>query len=122
MKDLFIRYLKSEGITFSIVSNTLLTFQYSRINFLFEYNIEDPSFFRLIVPNIDNEDTITEEIRERVCVISASYKVGKCLIVNNNQVWLTAEAFLFSKENIAPMFQRMITLLCQMLEDYRSHE
>lgn len=122
MKGRFILYLRSRGISYSIVNNNILTFQYSNINFLFEYNVDDSSFFRFIVPDIDNEGTITDDTRKKVCDISASYKVGKCLIISNNQVWLTAETFIFSKENVEPMFQRMITLLCQMLEDYRSHE
>ena len=99
----------------------MVEFQYRGLNFLFEHDPTDASFFRMLLPNIEPSNEINEDIRNNMIRVTTVYKMGKCLLVNENQVWMSVDGLSFSREKMEPVFQRMMDILCQMFRDYRTH-
>lgn len=78
----------------------------------------DPYYFSLILPNI-YEFTQAEDlkIRETMDDMTRRYKVAKYYIRNEN-VWLAAEQFVYSRDNINALFDRLLGLLEEAYNDF----
>ena len=121
MIQAFQNYLGNQDITFRFLNDdhTLLTFDLGNVHYLFYYRREDdPNYVRLIIPNIATIDTNDQQAVLSLFNLSQGYKVGKA-IIEDGQLWLTADAFVFMRENNDRLFDRLIAVLRDMLNEYR---
>ncbi len=121
----FKQFLSSKSIDYTSPSDGFVKFSIGELNYLFQYNeSRDSGYFRLMLPNVDSiEDSNAdaEDKRKKMIILSTTYKVGKCIQLNN-QIWLIAESFFASKDGVEQVFDRMIGLLKEMIEKYRTNE
>lgn len=117
MIETFKNFLSSKGIK-PTCSENLVQFRYKDLNFALVNQDSDPYYFSLILPNI-YEFTQAEDlkIRETMDVMTRRYKVAKYYIRNEN-VWLAAEQFVYSRDNINALFDRLLGLLEEAYNDF----
>lgn len=120
MHELFRSYLKSNNIQILDSNKESISFTKAGLNYLFTYDDNDPYYIRLMLPNVLE---ITEENREKahklVDKLNTAYKVAKMMVYEEQQVWISAESFVYSKENLNALFKRFITLLEMVFEEFR---
>ena len=116
--------INSKGIQDSDFSyykpNKLAQFTIGSNNYMAEYDsVNDPVYFRIMLPIVEkiNQDN-RNQILERVVKVSSSYKVGKVITVGQN-VWISAEVFIYNTYNSDLLFARLIDVLDSMLNQYR---
>lgn len=120
MINSLITFLKGKGLPFETPDNTLVKFAYEGLNYLFQYREEDdPQFIRMLLPGVEDVNDNESEVCKRMIEVSSSIK-GVKSIITNNEVWLSVEQFMTSKENIAPVFERMISALKLAYTNYAS--
>lgn len=116
IQKLFIAFLEKENIIPTKLKDNLLSFEYKHMNFLFEYLPEDDTnFFRIMLPNIDIYANERNQILNK---LNREFKLGKLIEVRNN-IWITAESFVYSTLEIDKLFSRLINLLMSMIREYR---
>lgn len=123
MIQTFQNYLTNRGIasTFLDQAQTLLSFQQNDINFLFSYRRrQDPTYVRIMIPNIGTLDTDDNQELIRICQLTSEYKVGKFILEEDNQIWIVAEAFLYIQSDHVRLFDRLLSVLTDMLNEYRN--
>jgi len=118
--DDFISYLNKNGLKYVLYKESeTLYFSLNNLNYLFQWQEQDLNYFRIALPNVDNPPLSTE----RTGIINqliAGYKVAKAITMEDGHLWLVAESFVYSLDNIDKLFARMIYLLGQIIEDYSS--
>lgn len=120
MINSFIAFLTDKGIQYETPDNTLVKFSLDGLNFLFQYRAEDdPQFIRLLLPKVEDVAQNESVVFNRMIDIASSIKLVKSVIINN-EVWLSAEQFMASKENINQIFERMINILKLAYHHYAS--
>lgn len=123
MIQTFQNYLANRGITSTFLdpAQTLLSFQQNDINFLFSYRRnQDPTYVRIMIPNIGTLDTENNQEVMRICQLTSEYKVGKFIIEEDNQIWIVAEAFLYIQSDHVRLFDRLLSVLTDMFNEYRN--
>lgn len=123
MIQTFQNYLTNRGITSTFLdqAQTLLSFQQNDINFLFSYQRnQDPTYVRIMIPNIGILDTDNNQEIIRIFQLTSEYKVGKFILEEDNQIWIVAEAFLYIQSDHVRLFDRLLSVLTDMLNEYRS--
>ena len=116
--------INSKGIQDSDFSyykpNKLAQFTIGSNNYMAEYDsVNDPVYFRIMLPIVEKiVDSQKKQILERVVKVSSSYKVGKVITVGEN-VWISAEVFIYNTYNSDLLFARLIDVLDSMLNQYR---
>lgn len=111
MINCFIAFLKEKNIPFDTPDRTLVRFSFEGLNYLFQYREDDdPQFIRLVLPRVEDVNGNESDVSKRMIEISSSIKGVKC-IITSNEVWLSAEQFMTSKDNISQVFERMIAVL-----------
>lgn len=122
LANLFKDFAFEKGFKIQSITNDkdekALLLEISDAQFIVENNSDDPSFFRIILPNIDRLDG-NEEKRTIINELNKIYKMGKCILVNDN-IYMTAEQFVFSKESIDDLFLRMLSVLISMHNEYKT--
>ena len=120
-------FLSSIDINSNFVNGNreLLEFTTNSLNFLAEYRPDsDPTYFRIMLPQIQSIDSNLDEVTlNRILTINSTYKVGKIIRIGRN-LWISAEFFINPAENQILIFNRAISLLTDMYNDYfsRNHE
>lgn len=106
-----------------ITPNKLLQFSIGERNYLAEYDREtDPDFFRILLPIVEHVGSeLPESTARRMARISSSYKVGKAIQVGDN-IWLSAEVFVYDRQNTDALFARLIVVLNAMFDDYNNRQ
>lgn len=114
IKTLFIDYIKNLHQQANLLPDGNVYFVINGLNFIFEWKETDPSYTRVMLPNIDFKNDQTIEIVMR---INREYKVAKIIEVDNH-LWAVAESFVVSAENIDFIFNRLIKLLIDVYTAY----
>lgn len=120
-------YLSGINISSNFINGNswLLEFTMNSLNFLAEYKPDsDPTFFRIMLPQIQGFDQkLDDEILKKILVINSTYKVGKIIKIGK-YLWISAEFFVNPTENNILIFNRAISILTDMYNDYysRTHE
>lgn len=118
--DDFISYLNKNGLKYVLYKESeTLSFSLNNLNYLFQWQEQDLNYFRIALPNVDNPQLSTE----RTGIINqlvAGYKVAKAITMNDGNLWLVAESFIYSSDNVDKLFARMIYLLGQIFDEYRT--
>jgi len=118
--DDFISYLNKNGLKYVLYKESeTLSFSLNNLNYLFQWQEQDLNYFRIALPNVDSPQLSTE----RTGIINqlvAGYKVAKAITMNDGNLWLVAESFIYSSDNVDKLFARMIYLLGQIFDEYRT--
>ena len=116
----FLNYISSipEASDIKKSNDNTLFFKYKDLFFVFTTETTDPYYIRLILPNIANVNDV-ENVNTLINDYNNKFKVVKVSIINDNFIWLSAEQFLYSKENSSGLFERMINILEDVITDFR---
>ena len=118
MLDIFQKFLSTLGATFT-VDNDTISFEYNGLQFLFTFDISDPYYFRLILPNIGEINEVNENfMKQHVNQMNLNIKVAKATIIND-RIWVSIEQFVYSKDNLPDLFKRSISVLEAFMTIFR---
>ena len=102
-------------------TRTMIEFTIGDITYLFLYRVqEDPTYIRIMLPNAGAVNETDPQVLRTVYNLSTSFKLGKA-IVNDGQIWFVTEAFIYERDNLTQLFQRMISVLRDMFNNFRTH-
>ena len=106
MRERFISYLRNREIHHKEI-NGLIVFSVNSLNYVFEDQERDPNYFRLMLPGVGkwNDENI-----QIITDLNWDFKVAK-LIKTGEYLTISAESFVYSEVNIDVLFNRIITLL-----------
>ena len=118
--DDFISYLDKNGLKYvSYKESGTLSFSLNNLNYLFQWQERDPNYFRIALPNIESAP-ISNDRMNIINQLVASFKVAKAITMEDDNLWLVAETFVYSSDNVDSLFARMIYLLGQIIDEYRN--
>lgn len=118
--DDFISYLDKNGLKYvSYKESGTLSFSLNNLNYLFQWQERDPNYFRIALPNIESAP-ISNDRMNFINQLVASFKVAKAITMEDGNLWLVAETFVYSSDNVDSLFARMIYLLGQIIDEYRN--
>lgn len=110
--------LVSLGLAPQKISSNVLKFSNGGLKYVFQADLEDdPSFFRLMLPDIEANMDNMNEIYRKTSEVSSRFKVGKCVIIDK-KVWLAAEGFYYDKSTLPLLINRLIDVLHDMIKVY----
>ena len=115
-------FLKKRGINASEEKPDSMKFSVNTLNFLCETTDKDPFFLRLSLPRINNDDAQIDRLSEDVQMLNRTYKVVKIVRGADGYLWIIADLFIYSTDNIELMFDRIIQAMTEMINDYRKLE
>lgn len=115
-------FLKKSGINAREVGNGRLLFSVNRLNFILDSSDNDPHFLRLALPQINREGATIENLEQQIYQMNRNYKVAKIVRDNDGTLWILADAFVYSTDNVEPLFVRLIQALTDMINEYRTLE
>lgn len=118
----FQNYLATINTTSEFVDEerTMLHFNIDGINYLFVYNANsDPAYIRILIPYAGTVDVGNQNDLLMLHNLTVRFKIGKAY-ADNGQVWFATEAFVYTKDCVYQVFQRMISVLRDMLIHYRA--
>lgn len=120
MLDLFKTYLSSKEVRIKQRDDSSITFDYKNLHYLFIVDNEDPYYFRMIIPNIIKpKQKKEEELLPIINSINIEYKVAKLVLLEDKNVWISAEQFLYSVENSSKLFERIQFLLESVFNKFK---
>lgn len=108
--DLVKEWLSSEGYKYDINSDGDIHFKYQGKNLFFTADDNDDLYFRLIMPNIYDEEGNHTKVLEACNTISREIKVVKAFEVEGH-MWLAIEIFIDSTPEIGDFFERCCDIL-----------
>lgn len=115
-------FLKKRGINASEEKPDSMKFSVNTLNFLCETTDKDPFFLRISLPRINNVDAQIERLSEDIHTLNRSYKVVKIVKGADGYLWIIADLFIYSTDNIESMYDRVIQAMTEMINDYRKIE
>ncbi len=115
-------YLKNSGIKAHEAGNGRLLFSVNGLNFVFDASDKDPNFLRLALPQINREGIQVDNFNQQIHQLNQNYKVAKIVRVSDGTLWIFADAFVYSVDNLDPLFVRLIQVLTDMINEYRTIE
>lgn len=115
-------FLKKSGINANDVGNGRLLFSVNSLNFIFDSSDNDPHFLRLALPQINRQEVSVENVVQQIYQMNRNYKVTKIVRNNDGTLWILADAFVYSTDNVEPLFVRLIQALTDMINEYRTLE
>lgn len=115
-------YLKKSAIKAQDVGNGRLFFSVNGLNFIYDANESDPHFYRMALPQINRQNVVIQNLEQQIHQLNQNYKVTKIVRNNDGTLWILADAFVYSTENIEQLFVRHIQALMDMINEYRNLE
>lgn len=113
MKEKFESFLKQKDITCESIGSNTLVFQNANLHYAFQW--DEDRYFRIILPNIDKKDDNTLKIAHD---IERDFKVVKIIDIND-YLWIVAESFIASSENLDSLFEILLNLTQAVFNHYR---
>lgn len=117
-----LEFLKKSGIQANEVGNGRMFFSVNGLNFIFDANDNDPHFLRLALPQINRQGVQVDNLEQHIFQLNRNYKVSKIVRDTDNSLLILADAFIYSIDNIEPLFVRLIRASTDMIKDYRKIE
>lgn len=120
MLNTFKNYLLTNNIAIQNEDETTISFKKDDLYYLFIIYKDDPFYFRIILPNIlqvtdDNKDKIKQLVND----INLKFKVAKAFIVDDKNVWISVEQFVYTIDKIDDLFNRIFILYTSILEEIK---
>lgn len=104
--------LKNEGLV-PVKENFGIAFKYQMTNYIYMEDVNDESFFNLLIPNIYDVSEENElEVLRAINSVNNSMKVAK-LVVNNDSVWVCFENMLDKEHKLEELIPVAISTLHQ---------
>ena len=118
----FKKYIDSKGIKIQSEDETTIFFERNGLQYTFVCEKSDPYYFRIILPNILKVNAENkQEILQLVNSMNLKFKVAKSYIVEDKNVWISVESFVYSMSNIDELFDRIFILYEVVLNEYREY-
>lgn len=118
----FKKYIDSKGIKIQSEDETTIFFERNGLQYTFACEKSDPYYFRIILPNILKVNAENkQEILQLVNSINLKFKVAKSFIVEDKNVWISVESFVYSMSNMDELFDRIFTLYEVVLNEYKEY-
>ena len=118
----FKKYIDSKDIKIQSEAETAIFFERNGFQYTFACEKSDPYYFRIILPNILKvNDENKQEILLLVNSINLKFKVAKSFILEDKNVWISVESFVYSTSNMDELFDRMFTLYEDVLNEYKEY-
>lgn len=122
MLTIFKKYIDSKGFRIQSEDETTISFERNGLQYTFVYEKSDPYYFRVILPNILKVNTENEqEILQLVNTINLKFKVAKSVIVEEKNVWISIESFVYSTNNMDDFFDRIFILYEVVINEYKEY-
>ena len=124
----FVSYLTIKNLPYSFINDnhSLISFKKGLINYLFSCDSQDDSHYcKILIPNIKQYDNVCQSDFDFLNKFSSEYKVGKAMILDiqhSKHLWLEAEAFVYSYDNLNALFDRLISVVDDMFNEFKSIE
>jgi len=104
--------LKNEGLV-PVKEDFGIAFKYQMTNYIYMEDVNDESFFNLLIPNIYDVSEENElEVLRAINNVNNSMKVAK-LVVNNDSVWVCFENMLDKEHKLEELIPVAISTLHQ---------
>lgn len=117
IKEKFKEYLQDKRQIDNVKEDdNMLRFTVNNLNYIYLEDVEDPFYFRLLLPNIGSSSN--DKMLEMANTLSLYFKVGKAVVVNNS-IWLSAEQYIVEYTDIDMLFEKYLMILEKMIEKYR---
>ena len=110
IKETFESFLNENNISYEYVESDIIAFSYKELNFIFAIDTTDDNYVRIILPKTTEIKDKAKYNTDKLITLNSNLKVAKFEIIDDS-VWISAEAFVFSVENIAILYQKLIDML-----------
>lgn len=118
----FKKYIDSNGIKIQNEDEISISFERNGLQYTFVCEKSDPYYFRVILPNILKVNAENkQEILQLVNSINLKFKVAKSVIVEDKNVWISVELFVYSMNNMDELFDRIFILHEVVLNEYKEY-
>lgn len=101
-----------------------ISFSYMEKNYVLFYDPKDPEYYRLMLPvigTVNQSEPDYNKVLAELISLTTMYKVGKAILLNENEVWLSYEQIILDIDGeYGSLFSRSINVLSKMLDDYRN--
>lgn len=106
-------------IQVTIEPDSGISFSYNGLSFRLNYYSSEPNYYRLMLPRVSIlQDISLDSLCKLACEISASYKVGKFELINN-EIWICYEQLVDPNANNDSVFDFSIRVLSTMISVFR---
>lgn len=116
IKETFESFLNENNISYEYVESDIIAFSYKELNFIFAIDTTDDNYVRIILPKTTEFKDKAKYTTDILITLNSNLKVVKFEIIDNS-VWISAEAFVFSVENIAILYQKLIDILVFAIDE-----
>ena len=116
IKETFESFLNENNISYEYVESDIIAFSYKELNFIFAIDTTDDNYVRIILPKTTDIKDKTKYTTDKLITLNSNLKVAKFEIIDDS-VWISAEAFVFSVENIAILYQKLIDILVFAIDE-----
>ena len=116
IKETFESFLNENNISYEYVESEIIAFSYKELNFLFAIDTTDDNYVRIILPKTTEIKDKAKYTTDKLITLNSNLKVAKFEIIEDS-VWISAEAFVFSVENIAILYQKLIDILVFAIDE-----
>lgn len=120
MYNEFYKYISSSNnISIKDKDENTISFENNGLNYLFVYDKSDPFYIRLMLPKIIDIDAFKGNVHTMINDYNTKYKAIKLTIISES-LWLSIEQFVYSKDRLADLFSRMISILETVFSNIKS--
>lgn len=116
IKETFESFLNENNISYEYVDSDIIAFSYKELNFIFAIDTTDDNYVRIILPKTTEIKDKAKYTTDKLITLNSNLKVAKFEIIDDS-VWISAEAFVFSVENIAILYQKLIDMLVFAIDE-----
>lgn len=116
IKETFESFLNENNISYEYVESDIIAFSYKELNFIFAIDTTDDNYVRIILPKTTEFKDKAKYTTDILITLNSNLKVAKFEIIDDS-VWISAEAFVFSVENIAILYQKLIDILVFAIDE-----
>ena len=116
IKETFESFLNENNISYEYVDSDIIAFSYKELNFIFAIDTTDDNYVRIILPKTTEIKDKAKYTTDKLITLNSNLKVAKFEIIDDS-VWISAEAFVFSVENIAILYQKLIDILVFAIDE-----
>ena len=116
IKETFESFLNENNISYEHVDSDIIAFSYKELNFIFVIDTTDDNYVRIILPKTTEIKDKAKYTTDKLITLNSNLKVAKFEIIDDS-VWISAEAFVFSVENIAILYQKLIDMLVFAIDE-----
>lgn len=120
--DLMIEYLRKRGIVADVNDRNRISFSVNNLHYLFDVFEPDQFFFRMSLPQITSNAQAVVQFSDDIQRLNRTFKVAKIVSLENHELWIVADQFVFSTNQIDSLFERVIHAMGDMIKEYRQIE